>query len=429
MPFIRKVQANIKFFKATLLTFFIPLFLLFGPNGLQADDNPIRPNNNDFLNVFLDFPYHSQFIRESLTFVNYVRDREIAHVHIMMTRHQSASAGENYMISFIGRDYFEGMNNKIIYWSPATNTADETRNGLVEMISMGLVPYLAGTNMAHQVSVSINGNMPLKRIPLEDPWNNWFFEVYGGANFFKESTQGRFNARWGFSADKITDEWKITFRPYFNVNQRDFITNEEVITSRSHRHGFTGNLIRSIDQHWSTGLFVRMLSSTFHNMRFNVEITPGLEYSLLPYSEASRKAITFVYRLGFSHNDYLEKTIYRKEQEALVKQALDISAMFQQPWGSFRASFTASNYFHDFNANRADILARLNLRVFKGLSLNVSADFNLINDLLSIPAGELSLEDILLQQRRQATSYQMSGSIGLAYSFGSQFNNVVNTRF
>ena len=413
-----------------LLFAVITLSSLAIPNRAVAASDTVRYNNNDLIPVFLDFSFHQNYIRENITFVNYVRDRELSKVHIMLTSHPSGSSGRNYVLSFIGRRSFAGMNNKITYWAPGTNSSDDTRKGLVKIIKMGLLPYLANTEMADQVSIKINGGLQLERGPLEDPWKNWILEVHGGGNFHKESSQDRYNARWGFSANKISEEWKIRVSPYFNYNERNFFdTDEGTITSKSHRHGFLGDFVKSIDQHWSAGLFVRILSSTFHNANFNTSVSPGIEYSLFPYSEATRKAITMVYRLGLSHNNYLETTIFQKDQETLGSHSLNVSTSYRQPWGSYRASITGSHFFHDYRANRVSFSTHLNLRILKGLSLSLSSNFNLINDLVSLPAGDETLEEILLQQRRQATDYQLSGSFGLAYTFGSQFNNVVNTRF
>ncbi|MFO7574600.1 MAG: hypothetical protein R6W67_05540, partial [Bacteroidales bacterium] len=153
------------------------------------------------------------------------------------------------------------------------------------------------------------------------------------------------------------------------------------------------------------------------------------EYSFFPYRESSRKAITVVYQIGVGHHNYIEETIFSKLEESLASHSLNISANFQQPWGLFRAGISGSHYFHDFKANRVELSSRLDFRILKGLSLSLSGNFDFINDLVALPAGALSLEEILLQQRRQSTSYQMSGTIGLAYTFGSKFSNVVNTRF
>jgi hypothetical protein len=430
LPFKTLFSMVFSIWKKPLIALVIlPAALLSGHNNVCGNEKAMRLNSNDLIMVFLDFTIHQSYIREQITFVNYVRDRELSQVHIMMTRHISGSAGSNYVISFIGRGRYEGMNNVITYWAAGTNTTDETRKGLVNIIRMGLVPYLASTNMAAQVLVNIRGGGEISREPVEDPWKNWVFEIYGGANFHKESTQNRFNSRWGFAANKVSEDWKIILRPYFNLNERNFKTDDGTVTSRSYRHGFSGEFIRSIDQHWSGGFFISILSSTFHNAKFNISARPGIEYSLFPYTEATRKSITFVYRIGMSHNNYIEETIFEKNKELLASHSINMSAAFQQPWGSFSAAVTGSHHFHDFTSNRATFYARLDFRVIKGLSLNLTGNFEFINDLVSLPSGDMSLEEILLQQRRQATDYEMYGSVGLAYSFGSQFTNVVNTRF
>ena len=429
--FIKKKKSSRSIIHKVVL-FIISVFFLypFVSEGqvASAQDNGSKTVNGR-ISVFLDFLWHQQYVRERVNFVNYVRDKELSHVHIMMIRHPAGSAGDNYVISFIGRGPFEGTNNVITYWDPRTHTTDETRNGLVDMICIGLVPYLSGTDMLNKMKVTIKSEFLRDTVPVVDPWKNWVFEIYGGASIDKEKRRSRFDSRWGFSVDKISEDWKIRIRPYFNLNQRTFVTDDGDITSKTHRHGFHGNLIRSINQHWSVGLFVRMLSSTFHNIQFNVETSPGIEYSFFPYKESSRKSVTVVYQIGVGYHNYMEETIFLKTEENLANHSLNISANFQQPWGLFRAGISGSHYFHDFNANRVELSSRLDLRIRKGLSLNLSGNFDFINDLVALPAGELSLEQILLQQRRQATSYQMSGTMGLAYTFGSKFSNVVNTRF
>ena len=107
---------------------------------------------------------------------------------------------------------------------------------------------------------------------------------------------------------------------------------------------------------------------------------------------------------------------------------MEASARFQQPWGTFRAGISGSHFFHDFSANRAEIYSRISLRVFQGFSLSLNANYEIINDLISIPAGDLALEDILLAQSQQATTYSLSGSIGITYTFGSDFSAAYNPR-
>jgi hypothetical protein len=53
----------------------------------------------------------------------------------------------------------------------------------------------------------------------------------------------------------------------------------------------------------------------------------------------------------------------------------------------------------------------------------------LLRDQLYLPRGNLSDEERLLRLRQLATSYNYFVQVGLSYSFGSIFNNIVNPRF
>ncbi|MDA0334911.1 MAG: hypothetical protein O2782_07090 [bacterium] len=51
-----------------------------------------------------------------------------------------------------------------------------------------------------------------------------------------------------------------------------------------------------------------------------------------------------------------------------------------------------------------------------------------INDQLSLAVGGATLEEVLLRRRELATDYKVWSRAGLSYTFGSIYNNVVNTR-
>ena len=416
------------FFATTLLLFCI---IIFNPGQTQA-----RPgNSNDRISVFLDTHrwMDTDFIREQIPVVNYVRDKEVADVHIIVTRHGAGSAGTNYAISFIGRRDFLGMDHEMTYWAPSTNTADDTRRGYTNAIKVGLVTYIAGTNLADRILVEFDYDEEAQILdetaePEVDPWNSWVFEIYGGANFSSEEKRSNVSSRFGFYADRVTADWKIRFRPYFNFSKQTFVTDDGDIERSSHRHGYQSYVVKSITDHWSVGLFSSGRSSTFHNESFTSELVPAIEYSYYPYHEATRRSITFAYRMGYAYFDYIDTTIFQQDEEFLWSHSVEASARFQQPWGTFRAGISGSHFFHDFSANRAEIYSRISLRVFQGFSLSLNANYEIINDLISIPAGDLALEDILLAQSQQATTYSLSGSIGITYTFGSDFSAAYNPR-
>jgi len=421
--------------KLRMIWFLLSMLVAVGLMAETIEKAGNYQNNNGRISVFLDGPWwlDEDFIRQEIPIVNYVRDKESADVHIMMTRHGAGRAGTNYAISFIGRRAFIGIDQDLTYWASSSNSGDDTRRGYTNKIKIGLVKYIAATPLVDRIIVDYDYDeeaivRETTAEPEVDPWNSWVFEIYGGGNFSREDKQKSHSSRFGFYADRVTTEWKIRFRPYFNFSERTYYTDEDTIVSSSHRHGHQSYVVKSINDHWSWGIFNSSRSSTFHNMRFEFELMPALEYSLFPYDEATRRSVTLAYRMGYGYHNYEEMTIFEEDSEWLFSQSLEASARFQQTWGNFRAGVTGKHFFHDWSVNRATVFANVNLRLFQGFSLNFRTNYNVINDLISIPAGDMSVEEILLEQSQQATSYSFSGTIGLSYTFGSEFSADFNPR-
>jgi hypothetical protein len=68
------------------------------------------------------------------------------------------------------------------------------------------------------------------------------------------------------------------------------------------------------------------------------------------------------------------------------------------------------------------------MRVFKGFSVRFLENLEFIHDQISLPAGDASLEDLLLQQKQIATEFESGLSLGVTYTFGYEFNNIINKR-
>jgi len=430
-------------FKSTLKKMFglSILFLIFFP-FLSSSAHTIYPANADAnqpypddLAVFLDLRRWADedYIRQEIPMVDYVRDKEFADVHVLMSRHDAGRAGTEYAISIIGTHKFDGMKNELTYWAPASETDPETRAGYTNMIKIGLAPYLANIeDMQNKISLqyavdSVTGEKK-ETTKKEDPWNSWIFEVYAGGYFESEKTRNSTHIRYGFYADKVTKEWKIRARPYFNYNERNYQINGSTVNTTTRRDGFDGYVIKSITDHWGAGTFTDMLSSTYHNMDFQLEVSPAIEYSLFPYSEATRRSITIAYKLDYSYNDYIEETIYRETSETLWGHSVVLSADCNQTWGSIEAGVIGSHHFHDFSSNRLELFTELSLRIFKGFALTAEVDFEFINDLVAIPSSDMSTEEILLEQRRRSTNYDLDAHIGFTYTFGSDLSGAFNPR-
>ncbi len=70
-------------------------------------------------------------MRRNLTFVDYVRDRKQADVHVLGTRRPSGGGGASYRLEFIGRQTFEGQRYELTYDARSTLTRDELVESIV----------------------------------------------------------------------------------------------------------------------------------------------------------------------------------------------------------------------------------------------------------------------------------------------------------
>ncbi len=372
------------------------------------------------------------YIRQELRFVNYVRDQQQADIHLFITAQVTGDGGTEYELSFFGQEYFSEMNYIFTHNVGRDMTSSEIRESLNVAIVTGLAPFLKKASLDEFFTIQYDepDETYLLKNEINDPWNNWVFELYAGnMQFNMESNQRRLNTNWGFFADRLTDTWRIHLRPYFA-----YILTEIDHDDKTHRHvvignGFNSHVVKSLTDHWSTGLYANYTTRTDLNFKHRLQINPGIEYNVFPYREVSRRSIVFNYSTGYTYADYFDLTIFNKTRENLFNHRLQAIVNYHQPWGSINAGLTGSQYFHDSDLRRLASHIRLSIRLVEGLSLSFQSNFDIIRDQLALRAGDLELEDIILAQQEMATDFSFSGLIAISYTFGSDFANVVNTRF
>jgi len=367
------------------------------------------------------------YIKTEIPFVNFVRDRKEADVHVLITTQSTGAGGTEYTISFLGQGAFEKNNYVLKYTSHRTETEAETRAGYTRVIKFGLMPYLAQTPLAEYCSIS------LRRVPLPtevtDPWNFWVFGLSLGGRFEGESRRKTSSINANLSAARVTPEIKIRLGFNANFDERKYIYSDKTIISTMESENFSGLIVKSLNDHWSVGAYLNMSSSVYNNIKFSFNPAPAIEFNVFPYSESTRRELRFIYRAGLNAVKYREETIYFKMSENLWGESLSATLELKEPWGSWEASIYGSHYFHDFSKNRLRISSQLYFRIFKGLALSLNGRYERVRDQLSLRRGEASLEEVLLRRTQLATTYEYSLFFNINYTFGSIFSNVVNPRF
>jgi hypothetical protein len=395
-----------------------------------AAQEPLSPDElrQSAPKVFLDcHQCDMDYIRTEITFVTFVRERRIADVHILVTIQQTGPGGREYTLSFIGQNVYYDIRNTLKYVSSQTNTADDERRGFVRVLKMGLVPYAAKTALGDFLYVNFERKLP--PAALEDVWNFWVFSVGLSGNLSGEQSRKYAAMNGWLSANRVTAQEKLRLGLSASFNRSNFLIDGETITSSQDSQSFSGLYVRSLTDHWSVGTWLSFYSSSYSNIAFSVNPAPAVEYNFFPYAESTRRQLRLLYRVGFSFNKYQELTIYDKLQEALLGQTLSMTLEVKEPWGNISSSLQGSHLLSDFSKNRLEFWTGLNLHLLRGLSISLSGSYSQIHDQVSLPKAGASLEEILLRQKMLATNYNYGFSVGLSYTFGSIYSNVVNPRF
>src|SRR3989441_9099960 len=111
---------------------------------LEAQDST-RTVQDSAVRVFLDCPdtfCDFDYYRTEITFVNWVRDRQFAQVHILVTT-QPTGGGQEYTLSFIGLERFAGAVDTLRWTSRAEDTQDERRKGFARTRRLRPVRFVA----------------------------------------------------------------------------------------------------------------------------------------------------------------------------------------------------------------------------------------------------------------------------------------------
>ena len=372
-----------------------------------------------------DFDY----IRKNIRFVDWVRDQTDANVHVQIISQRTGSGGREYNIDFIGQHDFSDSTKQLKFALPPQIGQDKTREKLSNMIKVGLLPFISAPDLLDKINITYSDHTDkTTRKKVADPWNNWVFEIDADGSLEKEASQKSYEIDGMLSARRITEAWRFQIYLRSDYEKDTFQNQNKHISSSTREHRARWRVVKSLGSHWSAGLRGRIFSNTYDNMDLSLQLGPAIEYSLFNYEEEARRVITLAYSVNPKVDNYTTTTIYRRLDEALLNHAIQLDLRFTLPWGTARAGVEGIHYLNRVDHYRIDSYGRLSLQLFKGFSIYFAGSFNRLNDQFALVRGDATVEQLLLQRRNLATDYEVNADIGLNYTFGSIFNNVVNTR-
>jgi hypothetical protein len=388
----------------------------------------------DALRVFLDCEdslCDVEHVQREVGFVSYVRDRRDADVHVLITGQPTAGGGTKFTLAFLGQGRHRDRNDQLQHITPPDATEATAREGLTKMIAVGLLPYAADTPALGDVEIAyrpVEGRT--EPAPDNDHWNHWILNSWMNGEFEEEEQMHFFFISGGQTASRITASHKLSLALSAEyIESRFDIPEQATVTTLMRSYGLDGLYVRSLGPNWSAGVQGSAQSSEFENYDLAIRFAPAVEFNLFPYDESTRRELRLLYSVGARSLNYREETIFLRHAETVYDQRLTIAFERTEPWGSADVALEGSHLLREVERNRVVLYGLLDVRLLRGLSLRATGSASRIRDQINLPRGGATAEEILLRQRELQTSFRLSGSLGLSYTFGSSFSEVVNPRF
>jgi hypothetical protein len=386
------------------------------------------------LRVFLDCQWQCDFdhLRREITFVDHVRDRESADLHVLVTTETTGGGGMRWRLQFIGLGRFQGHDETITFTTAQTDTDDVRRTALSRWLRLGLATHAAIVHGRPDLDVrhAAHTEQTATEPPVHDPWNNWVFNVNVSGNLDGEASSKSNSQRLNLSASRVTEAWRISIGGNANRNTNTFqLSDESTVRSLTSSWSSNALAVKSLGPKWSAAGRATFSGSTFSNYDLTARLMGGIEYDVFPYAESSRRSLTIMYMVGGAHYDFETETIFDRLNETHLEHSLGASLGLRQPWGSLGIESQLTQFLDDPGTNRFNTYGDADVRLFKGFSFNVFGSYSRIRDQINLRKGEATDEEVLLRQRQLATGYSYFMGFGISYRFGSIYNNVVNPRF
>ena len=408
------------------------LALLFACFIFPFQSHAQETDNNKDLKIYLDCNVcDNTYIKQNLGNVQFVRDQGQGDVHLFFLTQNNGSGGRLYDIDFIGKNDYKSISYKVSFSTDTNMTRDDVRIRILEYIKLGLVRYWIEKGTLEGVSVSA----PSPKVDedasteVEDPWNYWVFRIGAGGYFNGQESNKSSNLNVNISAKRVTEKNKFSFRLGFNENKSTFTFDGDDIVSVNSGKNLNVSDVISINDHWSIGAMGNLGTSTYSNYDFYWELKPAIEYNFFKYKDSAKKQLMLGYRNGLRYNDYIERSVYAKDDELLWEHSISLSGSVRQEWGNINGEASFDQYLHDTTLNALNFYLGANVRLFKGFNFNVGGSYSITRNQINLPAGDVSLEELLLQQQQIESGYNYFFNLGFSYSFGSIYNTIVNPRF
>jgi len=208
-------------FKKVIILFFSVCIAIPAISQEEIKTDSLR---KDALKVYMDA---SDYLKQNIPYINYVRDRKVADLVIISTSQRSGSGGREYSFFLEGQGKFRGMIDTLVFSSSPDDTYEQIRSKRVKVLRMGLIRYVQKTPLADYVNISFTE--PISSEVSTDKWNNWVFRASLSGYLNGQSSYKYLHAYGGLSASRVTEDWKIDINTNYSYGLDQFEIDEEIL--------------------------------------------------------------------------------------------------------------------------------------------------------------------------------------------------------
>ena len=409
--------------------FLLATFLFFARESGAQDTTRSRPLVRAYISCS---QCDEDYLREQVSFVNLVRDPQLADVTVQVTGLPNASGGRTYSIEVIGTRRGTRAADTLLVDISVNMTNIEGRDLLVRAVKVALVPFVQNSDALPHLDVSYKppaATQVSATRGARDRWNGWVFRISGQGLVEGDDNYSSRGGDGSLSANRVTDAFKLSFSAKGDYRRTRYqLSDSSTLVSYARAWNTRGLIVQSLGDHFSLGVVADAGSSIFENTRRYVRTGPVLEYDFYPYREATQRQVMLRYSIGVRANRYVDTTIYGVLAESRPHHEVSLSPNIQRPWGDIFGTTVWSQYLDDPGKRRLTTNLGVNFRITAGLSVNFYGAYSYIRDQLNISGVDLTDEERLLRLRELQSGSYFFTAVGLSYTFGSVFSNVVNPR-
>jgi hypothetical protein len=410
------------------------VFLLFALSSASAaaiEDAQTVPNDSlsraCALTVYADGSFDWDYVKTNVPYVNYVRDRRDAELYVLMTIQATGAGGTEYTVTLVGQKRFAGMNDTLVWCAKPTDSFETARSEVLRTLKMGLMRYVVRTPIGGNIAITYRG--AARQTDVSDPWDAWVFSLSCSPSISGSQVDERRYISGSISADRVTPRLKLGFRAYTTYSESEQELPSKTVHLIRRTNSFDALVVKSLGEHWGVGVIGEAFGQSYQNKKRYYDISPAIEYSFFPYSQSTRRELAIFAQVVYTDVIYQETTIYDKTAEKLLSYRISLPGSIKEPWGSIYSGISWQQYFRDASIYRLNISPMISFQVAKGLWFNAMVSYYRLHDRIDQPRRHLTDEEILLNLKSLASTYEYSVSVGFSYTFGSIYTNVVNPRF